>query len=567
MRAREIAKAVEGASADVRGGEIAARFKEFPNLDVIPILSDGRPVGLITRDRLQQKLSDRFGRDLWERRPVSQIMNAEPLIVSGDAPLETISELIASVSRGAFNEGIVLVDADGLYIGVASARSLFQAAVRVAEARNQELTDLADQLAAETARARAASSAKSEFLATMSHEIRTPLNAVLGMAQAMEMDELAPAQRDKLKVILNSGETLTLLLNDILDLSKIEAGRMDLSPLDSDVFITFDRARRLFGPLAADKGVDLIVACDGDPDARLSYDRVRVQQCISNLISNAVKFTPSGRIEVRWRVEDANEGEARLTVAISDTGIGMTDETIGRLFTSFTQADGSTTRRFGGTGLGLAITRRLARMMGGEVVATSRPGVGSVFTLTFLAPRATTPSSRHKPVAAQRPPAERLATGAPLRVLLVDDNATNRQVARLFLASLHVEIVEAENGAEALDQLDRRPFDVVLLDVHMPVMDGVETIRRIRESIAPWSSTPVIAMTADAMEGDRERFVAMGMTDYIAKPVDRRVLLNKINAVSPYSDETATQATPAPQSGDPLSVDLDDVLAAIDNAA
>jgi signal transduction histidine kinase len=242
---------------------------------------------------------------------------------------------------------------------------------------------------AEVARARdaamQASQQKSEFLATMSHEIRTPLNGVLGMAQALEADELLPPQKEKVAVILDSGKSLMALLNDVLDLTKIEAGKLEISAVPGDFLHTMKRTRQLFQAQAEDKGLDLFVRYDSNFPQRLSYDPVRVRQCVSNLLSNAIKFTAQGRVEVGISSTALGDGLHLVQVEITDTGIGMNKETVEKLFAVFTQADGATTRKFGGSGLGLAISRQLARMMGGDLVVQSEVGRGSTFRLTFKA--------------------------------------------------------------------------------------------------------------------------------------------------------------------------------------
>ncbi len=568
MKASDIADMVRGVSPDTAGGDVVQRFKNAPGLRVLPILRDGRPIGVISRDDALQHFSRRYGRELWERRPISHLMNGEPVTVRIDTPIEEIGQMISHMPSDALNldEGIVFVDSEGVYAGVACAFDIFRATVRMAEERNSALTDMTHRLQAETEKANAASSAKSGFLATMSHEIRTPLNGILGMAQAIALEPLDPDMKDKIDLIVSSGETLTALLNDILDLSKIEAGKMDIAPVDSDFARAVERARQLFDPIALDKGIKLCVIPPPGGAAWLQFDPVRVHQCLANLISNAVKFTSDGGVTVSWRVDaDAHGAHTRVCVEVSDTGIGMSEDTMARLFNAFTQADGSTTRRFGGTGLGLAITRRLARMMGGDVRVSSVPGQGSLFTLSFQARPA---RAQQRPVAETAAAPVRIADGrtSALRVLLVDDNAVNRQVVKLFLANLLTEIVEAANGADALAIMDQREFDIVLLDVHMPVMDGMEAIRRIRANPA-WRNLPVIALTADAMEGDRERFVSMGMTDYIAKPIDRRALLGRIAAATDNNAsikaDMASSAATRP-SNEPV---LDDVLYAIGAAA
>ncbi|MBI1361980.1 MAG: response regulator [Alphaproteobacteria bacterium] len=393
-----------------------------------------------------------------------------------------------------------------------------------------ERKKLEDDLRAAKEAAESSNAAKSQFLANMSHEIRTPLNGVLGMAQALEQDALDPAQREKVAVILDSGRSLMSLLNDVLDISKIEAGKLEISPVPGDFLHTMKRTRQLFQSTAEDKGLDLLVRYDSNFPQRMVYDPTRVRQCVANMLSNAIKFTATGRIEVGISARALGDGQHMVCVEVADTGIGMSQATIDKLFTVFTQADGATTRKFGGSGLGLAISRQLARLMGGDLVVESEEGRGSTFRLTFRAPEASASSGVQRgsqPAMADQPP--RSLRG--IRVLLTDDNAVNRQVIKLFLAPQAMDITEATNGKEALDLLSTREFDVVLLDVHMPVMDGKEAIQRMRASREAWGQLPVIALTADAMSGDREKYLALGMSDYVSKPVDQRELLARLHGV------------------------------------
>ena len=389
------------------------------------------------------------------------------------------------------------------------------------ESKQQELALLEAKRQAE-----AATTAKSNFLASMSHEIRTPLNGILGMAQVLAGDSLTEDQHDRVKVITESGQTLMALLNDVLDISKIEAGKLEIARIGGDLVLTTERVRQLFLPQAHDRSLDVTVEVAPDFPRKASYDPVRVRQCIGNLLSNAIKFTESGGVTIRLAADPLPDGSHRIRVDVADTGIGMDEDTKTRLFAAFSQADASITRRFGGTGLGLAITRQLARLMGGDVTVESRAGEGSTFHLTFVAERAAPAAPKADEPAAAAPTAQpKSVMGA--RVLLVDDNAVNRQVIRLFMTQMAPKIVEASNGVEALARLAEQPFDIVLLDVHMPVMDGKEVIRRIRASDQPWKDIPVIALTADAMSGDRERFLALGMSEYLSKPIDARELATK----------------------------------------
>ncbi|MDP3495913.1 MAG: ATP-binding protein [Hyphomonadaceae bacterium] len=425
----------------------------------------------------------------------------------------------------------------------------------LAEERSQRLVEV------EAARdaAEAATRAKSEFLANMSHEIRTPLNGILGMAQALESRQLDEATRDMVGAVRDSGVTLMAILNDVLDLSKIEAGRLEVSATDTNLLHTIQQVHRLFLTTASEKGISFTLSGDATTAHRLHYDPVRVRQCVSNLVSNAVKFTRVGGVDINTSVASAEGGRQRVTITVTDTGIGMDQPTLLRLFEAFTQADGSTTRQFGGTGLGLAISRKLARLMHGDIVARSTPGRGSVFTLTFLADAAQ--GAATETTARRESTPGRVVRLRDARVLLTDDNAINRQVVRLFLQPHGAVITEATNGQEALDRLANEPFDLVLLDVHMPVMDGAEAIRRIRTSSEPWRDIPVIALTADAMVGDRERLIGMGMTGYVSKPIDQGELLSVIGRVlgSEFVDTAAPAGKAVQDHGafDDLLADLD----------
>lgn len=425
-----------------------------------------------------------------------------------------------------------------------------------------------------TEHAEAANRAKSTFLANMSHEIRTPLNGVLGMAQALQQMPIGPRERELVTTIQESGQTLVTILSDILDLSKIEAGKIEIVNTACDVRQTAGLVERLYATAAQAKGLELRFEIDSGVPAQLSFDGHRLQQCLANLVSNALKFTAQGSINVHIQSRHDGSDQHMLVIAVADTGIGITRETLDRLFTPFTQADNATTRQYGGTGLGLAITRTLARMMGGDLTVESSPGRGSTFTLTIIAQE--TWSSAEAEAAS--PIADDFSQLRNLRILAVDDSAINRRVVSFLLLSLDAHVCEAENGREALAQLEAADFDLVLLDAHMPVMDGPETIHRIRSSSATWSNIPVIALTAEAMSGDRERFLAMGMSGYSSKPVDRTALLVEMSRVMGSRAQelmgsagnlarTATQgATPADASSR-NDAEFIDILGEIDRIA
>jgi signal transduction histidine kinase/CheY-like chemotaxis protein len=383
-----------------------------------------------------------------------------------------------------------------------------------------------------------ASNAKSAFLANMSHEIRTPLNGILGMAQVLEMGALTPEQKDQVSTILDSGRNLMALLNDVLDLSKIEAGKIAIVKADTDLTHTLRRLHRLWKPKAEEAGLEFYLSLDADLPQVLNFDAVRVRQCVSNLISNAIKFTQQGRVEVFVTAKKQADGAHIVKVRVSDTGVGMDADTQERLFKPFVQADDSTQRKYGGTGLGLSICRSLAELMGGEASVKSEPGRGSEFTFTFIAGEAQ-PQHRvvHEGTTMSEDESRATLKKENLRLLLVDDHPINRQVASLFLRPFNMRVVEATNGLEALEALKREHFDLVCLDVHMPVMDGTQTIAAIRASSEAWNNIPVIALTADAMTGDKERYLAMGMDGYLSKPIAERDLITEITRVRSLSPE------------------------------
>ncbi len=379
--------------------------------------------------------------------------------------------------------------------------------------------------------AETANKAKSAFLAVMSHELRTPLNGMLGLAQALRSEALEPHQRDQVDLILDSGDTLLVLLNDILDLSKIEAGKLEIAPTAGDLVATCARLIGGYQPTARDKGIDLVFRVDSAPPGPLLFDAVRVRQCLTNLVSNALKFTNRGRVEVIlacWA--DPGSGRQRIRLTVSDTGIGMSKATLSKLFRAFTQADASTTRTFGGTGLGLNITRRLVEMMGGEIRVESLEGLGSSFSIEILLdPAGEAESVRdHADGGAAAEPSFAALYGS--RVLVVDDHPVNRRVIRLFLTPFECEIFEADNGKSALDMLETEPVDIVLMDVNMPVMDGLEATRRLRAD-PRWENLSVIALTADVMSAQIKTCLAAGADAHVAKPIDLRTLLSVMDQV------------------------------------
>ena len=369
--------------------------------------------------------------------------------------------------------------------------------------------------------AEAANAAKSLFLANMSHEIRTPLNGVIGLAQALGRTDLGPDQREMLELMQSSSRMLLTLLGDILDLARIESGRLSLEDEPFELKTAVREAADLYRASAAAKGLALVVdVCPDCPDW-VAGDVVRLKQVMCNLVSNAVKFTESGLIKLEAQCGPAVDGTPTLRIAVSDTGIGFGPEQRDRLFGRFEQADGAITRRYGGSGLGLSICRQLAEMMGGELDAESEPGGGSTFLLTVPMRAAEAPATVDPAVVATP------EAGATVRVLLADDHPTNRKVVELILGAAAVQLTSVEDGAQAVAAYCAGTFDLVLMDMQMPVMDGLTATRAIREFECENDRplTPIVMLTANALPEHVAAARAAGADKHLAKPFEAAELL------------------------------------------
>jgi signal transduction histidine kinase/ActR/RegA family two-component response regulator len=388
---------------------------------------------------------------------------------------------------------------------------------------------LAAQLRETTKTAEAAARAKSEFMAVMSHEIRTPMTAVLGMADLLANDDLsAKKAKEYVEAIQSSGRHLLALINDILDFSRADQKKLDLETIDFDLREVLEQVRSLLTPQAAERGLELRFEHDGQLPHMLRGDPTRIKQVLVNLVGNGIKFTPRGHVTVAIHRRVASHGRDLFRFEVRDTGIGIPETKQGVLFNAFSQMDSSTTRRYGGSGLGLAISKKLVEAMGGEIGVESRPSMGSLFWFDL-------PLAQGDITAPQAAEQHVLIPSRPRHVLLVEDVELNQVLVADMLRSYGHKVTIAENGEEAITLAARGPFDLVLMDVQMPVMDGVEAARQIRRLPPPASAVPILALSANVMPEDRARYLAAGMNGALTKPIDWPQLFE---ALAKYGAET-----------------------------
>jgi signal transduction histidine kinase/ActR/RegA family two-component response regulator len=547
-RLSEIATPIAPLGEDDLGSVAYERFLNDQDVLALPVLdSNQQPVGLLERNAFSLRMASAYGRALYAGRPVRLLMDADPLIVDGQTPIMAFTGERLPTHGAAILKGFIVVEG-GRYLGVANSIALLAAA---SEANRRQ----AEALLAARDAAEASSRAKSEFVANMSHEIRTPLNGVVGVADALAKTDLSFAQREMVLIIQSSAKALNGLLSDVLDLARVESGRLNINPETFDLHDLVREAAALFEPSARAKGLRFVLDLSAASSKTVYGDPVRLRQILFNLLSNAVKFTAQGEVRLTVIQDGAAADPIPFIFEVSDTGVGFDPVKIEAVFDRFQQADGSITRQFGGSGLGLAISRDLASLMGGRLSASSTLGQGAVFRLHLpLAAGALSAADFSDPETAFSSLIQRVdaragsmpildhggATEDGLRVLLADDHPVNRKVVSLILGE-GVDLVSVENGLEAVEAFQASEFDLVLMDLQMPVMDGLSAIRAIRafEQRRGRKAKPILALSANAFPDHVAASGAAGADGHLAKPITAAALIEGMNRVTRPLDHDA----------------------------
>ncbi len=534
----------------------------------VAVIREGRPIGMCSTrvargsEAPAQPRRRFFRKKAGKRVPVTERLLPDPVIVNESVEIERVFEIVFSREQERYQEDFILVTDEGAYLGMISCEAVCRLLygflkvhlkelkaqkhslalkhsqiLRVThdlEALNERLQNNNRELAVARDKAVEGTRMKSEFLANMSHEIRTPMNGVFGMIDLLFDTSLDEDQRQLAEIARSSAETLLHLIDDILDLSKIEAGKLSVEEEPFELAGVVESSVALYTEKAMTKNLDLTITFNEVPPWVLG-DANRYQQILNNLISNAIKFTEEGKVDVR--VSPYPYGDTMgIRTEIIDSGIGISKTTLEKLFQPFTQADGSTARKYGGTGLGLSICQRLTNLMGGQIDCKSAPGVGSnfFFDLPFPPYEVEGVEDNLKPldevVVCNSHTHHPQSDFSEVEVLVVEDNIVNQEVARRILDKLRCKVSFAENGKAAVTYVSNKRFDCIFMDCQMPVMDGYETTRRIREGECGELNKHVFisAMTAHAMSGDRERCLNAGMNHYVSKPIGIKDVQNAL---------------------------------------
>jgi len=520
----DLAQPSEPISPETKGQSVYDRFQAEPDTLAIAVVdADGRAVGLVERNVFFVAMAAQYGRALYALRPISLLMNADPLTADGDTLVSEFCGEVLVERPAELLKGFIVLK-DGRYAGVGSALCLLQATSAASQAHAKAMTEIAETLNQAKLEAQSALSAKSQFLAVMSHEIRTPLNGVLAIADILQRKLKSPDLKHYVSTIQDSGQTLLRLLTDALDLTRADAGRLELAEQGFCVPALLDDLSALWMARAEQRGLSLAIDYRGDAEQWALGDAVRIKQVFNNLIGNALKFTTDGGVEVMITAR-RDDIYVHLEGHVSDTGVGIPEANLATIFQPFSQTEAGV--REGGAGLGLSICRSLVDQMGGEIEAMRNTTVGA--TVRFEVPLFEVPA----PADLEAPTLPDLGGGAAsgLHVLIADDNATNRLVAETICGMFGCTVETVIDGEEAVAAVATGRFDLVLMDIKMPRLDGLGATRRIRGLAGAPANVPILALTANADPWDAASYLAQGMDGIVEKPIKIERLLAAINEI------------------------------------
>ena len=520
----------EAVTPETSGSDVFARFEREPDTLVIPVVDGDRPVGLIERNAFLLKIAGAFGHALYAGRPVVHVMDSEPAVVEAGVEIDAFCDILMQAGPGALMRGFI-VTRNGKYYGVGTAVSLLQAVNERQRQQHAELTDTRTQ-------ALTAARAKSQFLAIMSHELRTPMNGVLAVAELLRRQPLNAQAQAHVATIVESSETLLRILQDALDLSRAEAGELELNAEPTPLRAMMDDVEAMWAPRASQDNVTLMVSYEGDTELAAQIDAIRVKQVFNNLIGNALKFARNGMVEAGLKAV-ADGDRVRLEARVRDDGPGVDAGRVDVIFEPFVHGSGPD-----GAGLGLSICRQIVDRMDGRIWAENNPGRGATFAFDLNVERAEIEA-----------PAESNVESLPdldlqdsPHILIVDDNATNRVVAQALCEMFGCTSETAEDGVEAGEAVQERRLDMILVDIKVPRMDGVQATQAIRALDGPVRNIPIVALTANADPEDARRYLSIGMAAVVEKPIKPERLRMAMNAALEQAALSEMAAKPASRS-------------------
>jgi signal transduction histidine kinase/CheY-like chemotaxis protein len=528
----------EPVSPTVLAGEVFARFQREPDTLVIPVVEDDRPLGLIERNAFLLKIAGPFGHALYANRAVSMVMDAEPAVVEAGVRIDAFCDILVKSGPGALMRGFI-VTRNGRYRGVGTAVSLLQAVNNQQRSHNVELAEQTRALTDSRTQALASARAKSQFLAIMSHELRTPMNGVLAVAELLRRQPLTDAAHAHVQTIVDSSETLLRILQDALDLSRAEAGELEMTAAPTPLRALMDDIEQMWAPRASQDAVRLMVGYEGDTELTADIDGVRMKQVFNNLIGNALKFARNGVVEASLKAWSEN-GVVRMEARVRDDGPGVDADRVDAIFEPFVHGSGPD-----GAGLGLSICRQIVDRMDGRIWAENNAGRGATFAFDVSAPLSVAVVDAASNVSAL---ADLELQSSP-HILIVDDNATNRVVAQALCEMFGCSSETAEDGVEALEAVQARPFDLILMDIKMPRMDGVQATQAIRALPGRERNIPIVALTANADPDDAKHYMSIGMAAVVEKPIKPERLRMAMNLALTEAAPAEVAATPPARKG------------------